>query len=197
MRYADRDSVFSFHAWRRKFALWRSYRPTRHATSIHHEAFLPEISRSPSPPSDRCGTWPQWRDQHFCARATDFSLDSPLPHLPHRSLPFNAHIKQPEYLRIAGLLLNCSGWMMIVYPPFYNGSDRLTSASRISHTRVMVYKGHREISILVAPLFLPKKQYWWPQGGPYFKTSPYWVVMQYEAGLVFHSTVMHLNTNNM
>ena len=40
-------------------------------------------------------------------------------------------------------------------------------------TRVMVYKGHREMSILVAPLFLPKKPYWWPQGGPYFKTSPY------------------------
>ena len=67
-----------------------------------------------SPPSDRCGTRPQWRDQHFCARATDFSLDSlPLPHLPRRFLPFNAHIKQPEYLRIAGLLLNCSGWMII------------------------------------------------------------------------------------
>ena len=42
-----------------------------------------------------------------------------------------------------------------------------------STTRVMVYKGHREISILAAPLFLPKKPYWWPQGGPYFKTSPY------------------------
>ena len=40
-------------------------------------------------------------------------------------------------------------------------------------TRVMVNKGHREISILMAPLFLPKKPYWWPQGGPYFKTSPY------------------------
>ena len=41
------------------------------------------------------------------------------------------------------------------------------------NTRVMVYKGHREISILVAPLFLPKKPHWRPQGGPYFKTSLY------------------------
>ena len=61
----------------------------------------------------------------------------------------------------------------------------------------MVYKGHREISILVAPIFLPKKPYWWPQSGPYSKTSKYQIVMQYEAGLLFHNTVMHLNTNKM
>ena len=67
----------------------------------------------------------------------------------------------------------------------------------MSVTRVMVYKGHREMSTVVAPLFLPKKPYWWPQGGPYFKTSPYQIVMQYEAGLVFHSTFLNLNTNKM
>ena len=68
---------------------------------------------------------------------------------------------------------------------------------RIPTTRIMVYKGHREMSILVAPLFLPKKPYCWPQGGPYFKTSSCQIVMEYEAGLVFHSTVLHLNTNKM
>ena len=55
----------------------------------------------------------------------------------------------------------------IVYGVFQEGSVLK------SITRIMVYKGHREISILVAPLFLSKKPYWWPQGGPYFKTSPY------------------------
>ena len=39
-----------------------------------------------------------------------------------------------------------------------------------SHTLDMVYKGYREVSILVAPLSPPKIPKLWPQGGPYFKT---------------------------
>ena len=54
-------------------------------------AAAPRNCRSPFPSflflllsSDRCATRPQWRDQHFCARATDFSLSLSLSlSLPH------------------------------------------------------------------------------------------------------------------
>ena len=71
-----------------------STKAARHFSTFVRGAFLPRyqdgrgIGRLPS---DRCATRPQWRDQHFCVRATDFSPPPP-------PAPFNAHIKQSEYL---------------------------------------------------------------------------------------------------